>query len=57
MTVRLDNSLTKNTGDGRYLKLDQTTPQTITGLTDGVIELINGVIGTRVVSPAFTYFV
>jgi len=29
MTVRLDNSLTKNTGDNRYLKLDQTTPQTI----------------------------
>ena len=40
-----------------FVKLDQTTPQTITGLTDGVIELINGVIGTRVVSPAFTYFV
>ena len=35
MTVRLDNSLTKNTGDSRYIKVDQTTPQIITG--DGSI--------------------
>ena len=36
MTVRLDNSLTKNTGDSRYIKTDQTDPQTITG--DGSIS-------------------
>jgi len=39
-----------------YVKLDQTTPQTMTGLTDGVLQLINGVIATRIANQTFTYF-
>jgi hypothetical protein len=42
--------------DTRYVKLDQTTPQTMTGLTDGVLQLINGVIATRIANQTFTYF-
>lgn len=30
-----------------YIKLDQTTPQTITGLLDGVLKLVSGVIETE----------
>jgi hypothetical protein len=38
------------------VKLDQTVPQTMTGLTDGVLQLINGVIATRIANQTFTYF-
>lgn len=36
--------------DTHYLKLDQTTPQTLTGLSDGVLKLSSGVVGTEVLT-------
>ena len=32
-----------------FFRLDQTTPQTITGLSDGFLSLTSGVIGTSTV--------
>jgi hypothetical protein len=48
-----------NTGDqdlSGLVKLNQTIPQTVTGLFDGCIGLENGVIVTRV-CPQYTYFI
>jgi len=41
--------VTPTTGDARYLKLDQTTPQTVSGLADGFLKLTSGVLGTGTV--------
>jgi hypothetical protein len=38
--------ITPTTGGNTYLKLDQSMPQTITGLSDGYLKLTSGVIGT-----------
>lgn len=41
-----------------FVKLDQTPPQTMTGLNDGAIVLNGGVIGTRTIYElaTITYF-
>ena len=38
--------------DARYLKLDQTTPQTVTGLSDGFLKLTSGVVGTGTIDTS-----
>ena len=53
--VKSDSEIT-TLGDARYLKINQTTPQSITGLNDGVLALKSGVLGTTQVRQ-FTYFV